>query len=120
MTLKTLALGSGLLLLGACTTTGNMERNAVGGAALGAAAGAIIGNNIGSGDAEEGAELGAVIGAVGGAARGRMQDMNSGEGTRLRRGPGGRELYYDERAGRYYYFDESRGRTYWQNGELRG
>jgi uncharacterized protein YcfJ len=115
-----IALGGSALLLAACTTTGNVERNAVGGAALGAAAGALIGNNVGSGDAEEGAEIGAVVGAIGGAARGRMQDVNSGEGTRMRRGPAGRELYYDQRAGRYYYFDEGRGRTYWQNGELRG
>lgn len=116
----TLTIGASALLLGACTTTGNIERNAVGGAAIGAAAGAVIGNNTGSGDAEEGAEVGAVVGAIAGAARGRQQDVQSGEGTRLRKGPGGRDLYYDQRAGRYYYFDETRGRTYWQNGELRG
>jgi hypothetical protein len=114
------ALVAGALGLAGCTTTGNIERNAVGGAALGAAAGAVIGNNTGSGDAEEGAEFGAVVGAAAGAARGRYQDMQSGEGTRLRRGPNGQQLYYDERAGRYYYFDQSRGRTYWQNGQLRG
>jgi len=47
-----LAVGvAALATLGACTSSGNTERGALGGAALGAAAGAIIGNNTGSGDA---------------------------------------------------------------------
>lgn len=115
-----LIVSAGALAMTACTTTGNVERGAVKGAAIGAVAGAILGNNSRGGDAEEGAELGAVVGAIAGGALGARQDRIEGEGTRLREGPAGRELYYDERAGRYYFFDESRGRTYWQNGELRG
>ena len=41
----------------ACTSTGETERNALGGAAIGAAAGAIIGNNTGDGDAATGAAV---------------------------------------------------------------
>ena len=44
--LMTLAAVTGASLLAACTTTGNVERNAAGGAALGAVAGAVIGNAI--------------------------------------------------------------------------
>src|SRR5690606_27899792 len=40
-----IAVASAGLLAAACTTTGNVERNAAGGAALGALAGAVIGNN---------------------------------------------------------------------------
>lgn len=114
----TAALGS-TVLLAACTHTGNIERNAIGGAAIGAAAGAIIGNNTRGGDAEEGAELGAVVGAIAGAARGRAQDVRSGEGTHRRGGPRTARLTYDERAGRYYYYDSATGRYYWENGEPR-
>jgi uncharacterized protein YcfJ len=89
--------GFSALALGACTSTGNVERNAVGGAAIGAA-----------------------VGGTAGAIRGRQQDVQTGEGTRLRSGPDGRQLYYDERARRYYYYDETRDRTYWRNGSLRG
>ncbi|MCQ8184294.1 YMGG-like glycine zipper-containing protein [Parvularcula maris] len=112
--------GLSALALGACTTTGNVERNAVGGAALGAAAGAVIGNNVGDGDADRGAAIGAAVGGTAGAIRGRQQDVQSGEGTRLKTGPDGRQLYFDERAQRYYYYDETRDRTYWQNGAVRG
>lgn len=119
-TLSVLIASTGALAMTACTTTGNVERGAVRGAAVGAVAGAVLGNNSRGGDAEEGAELGAVVGAIAGGALGARQDRQQGEGTRLRQGPGGRDLYYDQSAGRYYYFDETRGRTYWQNGELRG
>jgi hypothetical protein len=109
-----------LFALGACTSTGNIERNALGGAAIGAAAGSVIGNNTGDGDAGQGAAIGAAIGGAAGAIRGRDQDVNSGEGTRLRQTAQGQQLYYDQRAGRYYYIDANSGRTYWQNGQLRG
>jgi len=46
--LMTLAAVTGASLLAACTTTGNVERNAAGGAALGALAGAVIGRGRGS------------------------------------------------------------------------
>lgn len=109
-------LGSGLLLA-ACTSTGNIERGAVGGSAIGAAAGAIIGNNTGSGDAEEGAEVGAVVGAVAGAAAGRARDVRSGEGTTRRGGPRSAKYAYDEKTGRYYYYSATDGRYYYANGE---
>ena len=63
--LPALALGAA-----ACTSTGETERNALGGAAIGVAAGAIIGNNVGDGDAGRGAAIGAAVGGAAGAARG--------------------------------------------------
>ncbi len=119
--MKRTALGLCAVVIGAtgCTTTGNVERNAVGGAALGAITGAVIGNNVGDGDAERGAIIGGALGGAAGAVRGRNQDIQSGEGTRLREPARGEELYFDRGAGRYYYVDRNTGRTYWQNGALR-
>jgi surface antigen len=122
-------IGAGIaavVVLGACTTSGNTERDALGGAALGAAAGAIIGNNVGSGDAATGAAIGALAGGVGGAAVGQQQDRteraqaNNAPSTAANYGPHGEELVYDRRADRYYYVDRRDGRTYWTNGEYRG
>jgi phage tail tape-measure protein len=96
--------------LSACTTSGNVERNAAGGAAIGALAGAVIGNNVGSGDAGAGAAIGAVVGGAAGAARGAQQDREQGFNARQ---------YYDESARRYYYYDARTQRYYWENGELR-
>ncbi len=64
MKLNWIALAGAGVLASACTTTGNVERNAFGGAALGAIAGAIIGNNVGAGDAGTGAAIGAVHGVI--------------------------------------------------------
>ncbi len=108
-----LSLTAAGLAVAACTTTGNVERNAAGGAALGALAGAAIGNNVGDGDAEDGALAGAAIGAAAGAYRGYAQDQRH-EANR------DQPRYYDQRAGRYYYVDPQTGRTYWDNGEYRG
>ncbi|MBI1359973.1 MAG: hypothetical protein GC155_06765 [Alphaproteobacteria bacterium] len=112
------------MALGACTSTGNTERGALGGAALGAAAGAIIGNNTGSGDAATGAAIGALAGGVGGAAVGHEQDKTqaarNANGAYADRGPNGEELYFDSRANRYYYVDRRDGHTYWANGQYRG
>lgn len=108
-----------VLMLGACTTTGNVERNAAIGAGLGAVTGAIIGNNVGSGDAETGAIIGGVIGAAGGAYSGREKDRAMGEPTQMRRSANGQPLQYDSYAGRYYFRDPASQRTYWQNGTLR-
>ena len=58
-----IAMGLGAV---ACTSSGNTERGALGGALLGGAAGAIIGNNTGSGDAGQGAAIGAATGAIAG------------------------------------------------------
>ena len=111
------------LALGACTSTGNTERGALGGAALGAAAGAIIGNNTGSRDAATGAAIGALAGGVGGAAVGHEQDKTqaarNSNGQYADRGPNGEELLFDRRANRYYYVDRRDGRTYWANGQYR-
>ena len=87
------ALAGAALLASACTSTGNVERNAAGGAALGALAGAVIGNNVGSGDAGTGAAIGAALGGAAGVVRGCRQDGGCGaEGNQRRQ-------YYDERAG---------------------
>lgn len=107
-------------LLGACTTTGNVERNAAIGAAGGAIAGAIIGNNTGSGDASTGAAIGAVVGGAGGAYSGSQEDKAMGEETRIRQGANGQKLFYDEYAERYFWVDAETGRSYWKNGQLRG
>ncbi len=113
MTMKLIALAGAGLLAAACTTTGNVERNAVGGAGLGAIAGAVIGNNVGSGDAGTGAAIGAAIGGTAGAIRGCRQDGSCGANSTSRR------QYYDQRAGRYYYYDQRTGRYFWENGQPR-
>ncbi|MEM9989129.1 MAG: glycine zipper domain-containing protein [Pseudomonadota bacterium] len=117
--LRTVILGASALLITACTTTGNVERGAATGATVGAVAGAIIGNNVGDGDAERGAIIGGALGGTAGVIRGRQQDVQSGEGTRLRERANGETLYYDQQARRYYYIDQRTGRSYWQNGQLR-
>ena len=119
--MKTLILtaSAAALLLGACTTTGNVERNAATGAALGALAGAVIGNNTGSGDASTGAIIGGVVGGAGGAYAGQQKDRAMGERTQMRQGANGQPLQYDSYAGRYFFRDPATNRTYWQNGGLR-
>ncbi len=107
------ALAGAGLLASACTTTGAVERNAAGGAALGALAGAVIGNNVGSGDAGTGAAIGAALGGGAGAVRGCRQDGGCGAQNQNRR------QYYDERVGRYYYYDNGSGRYYWEDGSPR-
>jgi len=106
--------------LSACTTTGNVERNATIGALGGAIAGAVIGNNTGSGDASTGAKIGAVVGGAGGAYSGTQKDKAMGESTRMRVNASGQELMFDESTRRYYYIDERTGKSYYQNGQLRG
>lgn len=96
----------------ACTTTGNMERNAAVGAGVGAVAGAIIGNNTGSGDAKTGAAIGAVVGGAGGAYAGYKQDQTRTQAN-------GTPTYYDQAAGRYFTVDQRTGKTYWENGQFR-
>jgi len=108
-----------LMVLTACTTTGNTERGAIIGAASGAVIGAVIGNNTGSGDASTGATIGAVVGGAGGAYAGSQKDRTVGEPTRIRQSAQGQELIYDRQAGRYYFTDRNTGRTYWQDGSIR-
>lgn len=119
-TLLKMTLGTAAALtLAACTTTGNVERNAAIGAGAGALAGAIIGNNVGSGDAETGAIIGGVVGAAGGAYTGRQADKNMGERTQFKQRANGEPLEYDSYAGRYFFRDRASNRTYWQDGSLR-
>jgi YMGG-like Gly-zipper len=102
-----------LLAAAACTSTGNVERGALGGAVLGGVAGAVIGNNTGSGDAAQGAAIGAVIGAAGGAYAGCVRDGGCGaQGQTVNQ----RE-FYDQRSGRYYFRDARSGRYFYENGE---
>ena len=73
------------VLAAACTSTGNVERNAAGGAALGALAGAVIGNNVGGGSASTGAAVGAALGGTVGAVKLGFLDGTDG----MRSGGGG-------------------------------
>ena len=117
---KSLITAGAVMGLAACTTTGNIEKNAAIGATAGAVAGAIIGNNVGDGDAGTGAAIGAIVGGAGGAYAGNQKDKTMGEDTRLRQPAAGQDLYYDQSTGRYYFVDEATGRSYYRNGELRG
>lgn len=121
--IRLIVAASGALLLGACTATGNVERNAAGGAVVGAVAGAVIGNNVGDGDADRGAAIGAAVGGAAGAARGAAQDRAQCGRTERRRPyrefGGGEPLQWDAQAQRRYYYDRASGRTYWENGEVR-
>ena len=102
------AVAGAALVAGACTSTGNVERNAAGGAALGALAGAVIGNNVGDGNAGRGAAIGAVVGGIAGAVRGSQQDREARNLSRQ----------WDSRYGRYYYcYPEGAG--YWEDGTRR-
>ncbi len=85
-----LAVAGAGLLAAACTSTGTVERNAAGGAALGALAGGAAGAYVGC-----------------------REDGGCGAATPNRR------QYYDERAGRYYFYDPSSQRYYWENGQPR-
>ena len=73
--LSMLAVCCAALMSVACTSTGNIERNAAGGAVLGGVAGAVIGNNTGDGNAGRGAAIGAGAGAIAGGVRGMTQDQ---------------------------------------------
>jgi len=108
-----IALSSGAVVLGACTSSGTAERNAIYGAAAGAAAGAIAGEVI-AGRPGQGAAAGAAIGLVGGAIAGcaRADDC-------FGRARDHNDRRYDSRARRYYYTDPRTGDTWWENGEFR-
>lgn len=109
-----IAIAGAGLLAAACTTTGNVERNAGVGAALGGLAGAVIGNNVGGGDAGTGAAIGAALGGGAGALRGCRQDGGCGAQPSTNH-----RQYYDENAGRYYYYDSQSGRYFWEDGSPR-
>jgi uncharacterized protein YcfJ len=109
---KILLAGAIALLAGACTQSGNIERGAIGGAALGGLAGAVIGNNTGSGDAGQGAAIGAVIGAAGGAYAGCVRDGRCGASGNVNR-----RQSYDARSQRYYFRDPQSGQYFYENGD---
>jgi len=104
--------GAGILAAG-CTSSGHVERSAVGGAALGGLAGAAIGAVSGDVGVGTGAAVGAAVGGTVGAVKGCRDEGGCGATTPNRR------QYYDERAGRYYYYDSGTGRYYWENGTPR-
>jgi len=103
----------------ACTTTGNVERNAAGGAAAGAAIGAGIGAISGDVGVGEGAAVGAVLGGVAGAVRGNSQDKDAIGGTAQRPTLDKSTRYYDDATGRYYYYEQGTSNTYYENFERR-
>jgi hypothetical protein len=113
--MKTLLISTiaGGMLLGACTSSGTAERNAVYGAAAGAAAGAVAGEVI-AGKPGKGALIGAGVGAVGGAIAGcaRADDC-------FGRARDHDDRRHDDYANRYYYVDPATGDTWWENGEFR-
>lgn len=118
--IKTATLSLAAFSFAACTTTGNVERNAAYGAAAGAVAGAVIGNNTGDGDAGEGAAIGAAIGAGAGAVYGYGKDQKQGAagpqtGPVLDRS----ERFYDNSTGRYYFREVGTQRTFYENGDRR-
>jgi len=115
MSLRSLAIAGAGLALAACTTTGNVERNAGVGAAIGGLAGAAIGNNVGDGDAGTGAAVGAAIGGAAGAARGYGQDQRLQECRSITP----RDFNRDERTGRSFYYVPGSNRTCWSDGTPR-
>lgn len=117
--LKTGALTVAALSFAACTTTGNVERNAAYGAAAGALAGAIIGNNTGNSNAGEGALIGAGIGAAAGGIYGHSKDQRQGTPTTQAPMLDKSTRYFDENSRRYYYFERGTSRTFYENGERR-
>lgn len=117
--MRTVIIGAiGALALAACSSTGAVERNAAGGAALGALAGAAIGNNVGNGDAKTGAAIGGVVGGAAGAYRGCQQDGGCGaQNNGYANGAVNPREFYDPQRGRYYYYDRGSGRYFYENGQ---
>ena len=117
MKLMSMALAS--VAFAACTTTGNVERNAAGGAAAGAAIGAGVGAISGDVGVGEGAAVGAVLGGVAGAIHGNNKDKNSIGSTAQRPVLDKSTRYYDDQTGRYYYYEQGTSNTYYENFERR-
>lgn len=116
---KLASLGLASVAFAACTTTGNVERNAAGGAAAGAAIGAGVGAISGDVKTSEGAIAGAVIGGVVGAIRGNNKDKDMNGGTTQRPVLDKTTRYYDDQTGRYYYYEKGTSRTFYENFEQR-
>jgi uncharacterized membrane protein len=107
------------LSLAACTTTGQVERNAGYGAAAGAAIGAGVGAISGDVSVGEGAAIGAVIGGVSGAVVGHNKDKAQYGGTTSAPILDRSTRYFEESTGRYYFYERSTGRTFYENGQYR-
>lgn len=117
--LRLIPLGLASLAFAACTTTGNVEKNAAGGAAAGAAVGAGIGAISGDVKTGEGAIAGAVVGGLVGALRGNKKDQQINGGTLQRPNLDKNTRYYDDQTNRYYYYEKGTSRTFYENFELR-
>lgn len=117
--IKTSALVLASLSIVACTTTGNVERNAIGGAAAGAAIGAGVGAVSGDVKVGEGAAAGAVVGGLIGAIKGTNKDAKVNGGTTQAAILDKSTRYYDDNTKRYYYFEKGTSRTFYENGERR-
>lgn len=117
--IKTGVLSLAALSIVACTTTGNVERNALGGAAAGAAVGAGIGAVSGDVKVGEGAAAGAVVGGLIGAISGNKKDKAMNGGTIQAPILDKTTRYFDDNSNRYYYFERGTSRTFYENGERR-
>lgn len=117
--IKTGALVIASLSVVACTTTGNVERNAIGGAAAGAAVGAGVGAVSGDVKVGEGAAAGAVVGGLIGAISGNNKDKATVGATTQAPILDKTTRYYDDNSKRYYYFERGTSRTFYENGERR-
>lgn len=117
--IKTGVLSLAALSIVACTTTGNVERNALGGAAAGAAVGAGVGAVSGDVKVGEGAAAGAVVGGIIGAIRGSNKDAKTVGGTTQAAILDKSTRYFDDNSKRYYYFEKGTSRTFYENGERR-
>ena len=117
--LKLGVMGAAALSFAACTTTGEVERNAAYGAAGGAAVGAGVGAVSGDVKVGEGAAVGAAVGAVAGAVYGAKKDQRRNGGTTERPILDKSQEFYDTNTGRYYYYERGTSRTFYANGEYR-
>ena len=116
---KTAALSAASLAFVACTTTGNVEKNAGYGAAAGAAVGAGIGAISGDVKTGEAAIAGAVIGGVIGGIKGNKKDQQINGGTLQKATLDKTTRYFDDQTQRYYYYEKGTSRTFYENGQLR-
>lgn len=116
--IKTGALSLAALSMVACTTTQNVERDAVRGAAAGAAVGAGIGAISGDVKVGEGAAAGALVGGLIGALEGSKKDQQLHGGT-VSAPNLDRSTRYQDANGRYYYYERGTNRTFYENGEYR-
>ncbi|MEM7728999.1 MAG: YMGG-like glycine zipper-containing protein [Pseudomonadota bacterium] len=117
--IKTGVLSIAALSMAACTTTQNVERDAVRGAAAGAAAGALIGAISGDVKVGEGAAAGAAVGGVIGAVRGNQKDKQMQGGTYAAPNLDRSRAFEDATNGRIYYYERGTNRTFYSNGEYR-